>query len=33
MFINKVQGLRLETNVDTRRNLLVELKTLVSWGI
>ena len=31
--INKVKGLRMETNVDTRRISLVELQTLVSLGI
>jgi len=27
MFINKVKGLHMETNVDTQRILLVELQT------
>jgi len=29
MFINKVKGLHIEENVDTRRILLVELQTSV----
>ena len=33
MSINKVKGLRMETNVDARRISLVELQALVSFGI
>jgi len=33
MFINKVKGLSMETNVDTRRILLTEVKTSVILGI
>jgi len=33
MFINKVKGLRMETNVDTQRILLTEVKTSVNFGI
>jgi len=32
MFINKVKGLSMETNVDTQRILLTEVKTSVIWG-
>jgi len=33
MFINKVKGLRMETNVDTQQILLTEVKTSVNLGI
>jgi len=33
MSINKVKGLRMETNVDMRRISLVELQTLVNLDI
>ena len=33
MFINKVKGLRMETNVGTQRILFTEVKTSVNLGI
>jgi len=33
MFINKVRGLRMETNVDKHQILLTEIKTSVNLGI
>jgi len=33
MFINKVKGLHMETNVDMQRILFTEVKTSVNLGI